>query len=149
MSDVSLANLPIEAGRVPGTWRIAFRDPMNDTFAGVLFVEGISQAPIEGQKVRHLVAAMGGSIRAIDRLDGDCSLGDMSAFPKARPSLAPAVARIAPASDTTSDISDAPVPVAEDELPPAAEDEGDGDTESLELAIPSESTSVTRSKRKR
>lgn len=163
MTDVSLSNLPCEAGTVPGHWRVAFREPVNDSFAGCTFVEGVSVGTITGPRMRRLVALMGASIRAVLRVDGAAPMliGDADAFrenhretlvpepPAPEPAPPAPVAAPAPPDEPAAPppaVQAAPEPVFEDiEAVAAPEPEPEpAKVEPTAEPVPDETTSVIR-----
>lgn len=83
---VSFDQFPNDSGAVPGKWRLALRDEVNDSFCGTSFIGGVSQEPVSGFTARRLSACT--SVLGAMRVDGEgeCELGDCS---RLRPPPAP------------------------------------------------------------
>lgn len=110
---ISLADLPKDnSGALPGgTWHVTMKTPLNERFGMVWFRDGSTVEPIDGRRLRRLVAAMGNGVLRAVRVEDGLTIGDA-------PDDVPDVPATEPAPEPEPE-----TPPAADELPFSAPDE--------------------------
>lgn len=116
---VSLSDLPTDGpGLVPlGQWHCGRRDNLSERMGGVWFRDGETVEPIDGRRLRRLVAAMGPSIVWARRVEDGLALGEA---PGVSPAPAPEVPPSAPPAPPPAPAPAPPAPAPTDD----SEDDG-------------------------